>query len=311
MQQLFIHLAAIVLPPQLCESGLHFYLALFSTLHNNASFEELAVNGPVSMSSYINTSPQPLAILYFMESMMVSFRNALTAQAHSHDAVQITLDFDGEFEVHSNDTVKKYRCVLIPPNVSHNIVANGHWQMSILLDAQVSLTKQLLQHFNATDTPVEIPQDCLTGILSTCQNTYQQPLAVNDLSHLLRQELGQWVSDISLSEQDARIDSLIQAINRSENLDDMEQIINNIPLSKSRVSHLFVEYAGLTLRRYVLWKRVRKAVEYILQGESITDSAHHAGFSDLSHLSRSFKAMFGLNISVLFQAKDFIHFQIE
>ena len=116
---------------------------------------------------------------------------------------------------------------------------------------------------------------------------------------------------MGIDEQDVRIESLLNSINANTSLEEVDRIVANVPLSKSRLSHLFVEQAGITLRRYILWQRLRLAIAIIVEGQSITDAAYDASFSDLPHLSRTFKSMFGINISMLFQIKKYIHIHVE
>lgn len=63
-------------------------------------------------------------------------------------------------------------------------------------------------------------------------------------------------------------------------------------LSQSRFTHLFRQQTGMPLSRYLLWTRLVAAVEAVASGHSMTVSAHHAGFADLAHLSRTFRASF-------------------
>jgi len=60
--------------------------------------------------------------------------------------------------------------------------------------------------------------------------------------------------------------------------------------------HLFREQMGIAWRPYLLWRRTISAVEAILTGSSATEAAHLAGFSDSSHLSRTFRSLFGMSI---------------
>jgi AraC-like DNA-binding protein len=55
-----------------------------------------------------------------------------------------------------------------------------------------------------------------------------------------------------------------------------------------------VESTGLPFRTYLLWLRLSKALELFSEGVSLTDAAHGAGFSDSSHLSRTFRRLFGI-----------------
>lgn len=67
--------------------------------------------------------------------------------------------------------------------------------------------------------------------------------------------------------------------------------------SASRLSHRFSAEIGLPFRRFVLWTRMKRAVEATRAGGDLTAAAAAAGFSDAAHLSRTFRAMFGLSPS--------------
>ncbi|GLW93234.1 helix-turn-helix transcriptional regulator [Actinokineospora globicatena] len=73
-------------------------------------------------------------------------------------------------------------------------------------------------------------------------------------------------------------------------------------LSASRLSHLFADEIGLSFRRYVLWLRLRRAVESVLGGATLTEAAHAAGFTDSAHLTNVTRRTFGLAPSRLAKA---------
>ena len=81
----------------------------------------------------------------------------------------------------------------------------------------------------------------------------------------------------------------------------LADIAREVHLSPSRLSHVFQDATGIPVRRYVQWCRLRAAVEAALQGRSLTEAAHEAGIADSAHLSRTFKAMFGIAPSALTQ----------
>ncbi len=260
----------------------------------------------------MNTSTtSPHAIIYFMSSLAAVFRNAISAETHQHHAAQITLDFEGDFELHCQEQATRYKCVLIPANLSHCVRSNNHWQLTMLLDTDSSSTKRLLKYFSVKDSPVEIPDKYIQDLMHLGIQARELNLSLSELSSQLQKVFEIWVQDVVLDENDVRIESLIESISASTSLKDVDKIVAKIPLSKSRLSHLFVENAGVTLRRYILWQRLRRAISLILEGQTITEAAYDASFSDLPHLSRTFKNMFGINISMLFQLKDHIQLHVE
>ncbi len=84
-------------------------------------------------------------------------------------------------------------------------------------------------------------------------------------------------------------------------------IAEAICLSESRLIHLFKEQVGIPIRRYLLWLRLIEAVKSVLDGYSLLDAAHNAGFADYAHLSRTFKKMFGNPPSLIFKNSRFVH----
>ena len=47
------------------------------------------------------------------------------------------------------------------------------------------------------------------------------------------------------------------------------------------------------MRPYILWLRLQRAACDLTEGASVTSAAHHAGFSDGAHLTRTFRRMLG------------------
>ena len=67
-------------------------------------------------------------------------------------------------------------------------------------------------------------------------------------------------------------------------------------MSESRFRHLFRSEMGIAWRPYLRWRRLSCAITAMMSGCSATESAHLTGFADSAHLSRTFKAMFGISI---------------
>lgn len=65
-------------------------------------------------------------------------------------------------------------------------------------------------------------------------------------------------------------------------------------LSLSQLERLFSGQLGLSVRRLVLWQRLRLALQMAMAGCSLTVAATHAGFADSAHLSRSVRRQFGI-----------------
>ena len=83
---------------------------------------------------------------------------------------------------------------------------------------------------------------------------------------------------------------------RNSGLDDdtsLQGLARSVSLSPGRLMHVFTESIGIPLRPYLAWLRVQRAACAILDGASLNDAAHLAGFADASHMSRTFRRRLG------------------
>ena len=65
-------------------------------------------------------------------------------------------------------------------------------------------------------------------------------------------------------------------------------------LSPSRFAHAFRSEVGMAVRPYLRWLRLAHALEVASRGGSLTDAAHHAGFADSAHFTRTMRRHFGV-----------------
>ncbi len=83
-------------------------------------------------------------------------------------------------------------------------------------------------------------------------------------------------------------------------------LARRVGLSSSELSRQFSRQVGIPFRSYRRWRRLVLAVECLAKGSNLTDSAHAAGFSDSAHLTRTFRAMFGIAPSELTAASRWL-----
>lgn len=72
-------------------------------------------------------------------------------------------------------------------------------------------------------------------------------------------------------------------------------VAERVHLSASRLGHLWSAEVGLPFRPYVRWLRLRLAVTRVAEGHSLTAAAHATGFADSAHLTRTWRAAFGVS----------------
>lgn len=98
---------------------------------------------------------------------------------------------------------------------------------------------------------------------------------------------------------DPRVARVLHLIRDSVEPQSLARLSATACLSPDRLSHLFAQQVGLSIKRYALWTKVRRSVEQFGGGRRLTDAALDSGFADAAHMSRTFQSYFGLPPSFL------------
>lgn len=79
----------------------------------------------------------------------------------------------------------------------------------------------------------------------------------------------------------------------------LRHLAGAVGLSYYRLSHLFLDEMGISLRSFHLWRKVHTATRLLGQ-MSIVEAARMAGFTDGSHLSHAFRQLHAVSPSYFF-----------
>jgi len=79
----------------------------------------------------------------------------------------------------------------------------------------------------------------------------------------------------------------------------LDEVAAQVHLSPGRFRHLFVEETGMGLRPYLLWRRFLLVWTFRMEGRSLSEAAHAAGFADAAHMTRTSVRTFGFAPSSL------------
>ena len=83
---------------------------------------------------------------------------------------------------------------------------------------------------------------------------------------------------------------------------DAQSSTRSFALSFRLASYLFKAQVGISVKRYLLWRKLHHAITIWAAGpwdQDMTTLAHMAGFSDLAHFSRTAATMIGQTPSYL------------
>jgi AraC-like DNA-binding protein len=203
-----------------------------------------------------------------------------TAELHSHHSIQVMVAEQGEFLLEDGAGRQLgTRAVVIPPDQLHAIRIGVGQGRLVHVEPDSTLGAQLA---GSVSDPASLESwDAAGAHLVRHPEWWQDgnPQAAPDGGTRRHQA----VADA----QAVLLDRLDSGPIR------LAEVAAAIPISESRLAHLFSAELGLTFRAYVRWLRLRRAVVIVAAGNSLTDAAHGAGFSDSSHLTRVWRRAFG------------------
>jgi AraC family transcriptional regulator len=232
--------------------------------------------------------------LYVWPQRLLMLGPAYASAQHRHHAAQIAFGLDGPVIFESPHTgVHRADMLLISPNTPHAHPAFGALAFLYLWPES---REWLCFPGREKGDVVPLASNLRLRFIARCAAAGDAVAARSLVSELIGQFASSALSD------DALVSRAVALINRS--LDrpiTLAAVAKAVHRSPSRPAHRFRESTGVPLRRYVLWSRLRTAAEAAMRGASLTEAAHLAGFADPAHLSRTFRAMFGVAPSLLFK----------
>jgi AraC-like DNA-binding protein len=209
---------------------------------------------------------------------------------HAHHAIQLLLTLDGHARLRgrARQPWTDFTAALIGPDVPHEVDARGTTVVIAFVDPEsevgAGVRRRLVDPLvvlppaEVADWRRELGVPLKPGAIeawwrtriTTARAAHRIHPGVRRVLRWLRENVGAGEEDLSL-----------------------ESLAERAGLSPSRFMHVFTESLGVPLRPYLLWLRLQHAAGRLLAGESATEAAHAAGFSDAAHLSRTFRRILG------------------
>jgi AraC family transcriptional regulator len=213
---------------------------------------------------------------------------------HSHHFIQLTLALDGAFELRTRDDCLAAPCVGVAADAEHIFRASGIVAF-LFVDPESRAGKSLsAQAFSASDLAA-FSSPAIAEAMTALADCFRANTCQTELSRIGEAVVESLAPASAASPVDARVERMIA--HAEANLGgrlSLDTAAGAACLSPSRARHLFVEQTGLPFKSYILWLRIKRAVELYARGASLTEVAHEAGFADSAHLSRTFRRTFGV-----------------
>ncbi|HVU95219.1 MAG TPA: AraC family transcriptional regulator [Puia sp.] len=226
----------------------------------------------------------------------IFFSNCVT-NVHSHNTMQILVDIHDQFKCRIGDSPwRTCKNLIIKEDTPHQLDTNNSVQLIIYLDVETSAAKAIKARYPGDAIQ---PDFDLFGIIPP--NQLQQVLLKPDAQSLLvivSSILQTLAGQTTPTQSDPRIRIIEKTIDTGRP-DDLSTtaLAAEVHLSESRLRALFKEHTGVSLHKYILWSRIRYAINKIMTGSPINDAAWEAGFTDNSHFHKILVGMFGISPS--------------
>lgn len=190
----------------------------------------------------------------------------------------------------------------------HRIDSGGETVCLILFDPEGPAAAGIRAEFGGGDWKT-FSESWIDAHLREVIDAAKKCLPGDEMDPLVNKLFGAGEVFNSAGESDPRMDHLLDFLKSTEGKRcTAAEAANVIGLSESRMLHRFTEYTGIPFRRYLLWLRLRDAIDCITVGMNFTDAAHEAGFSDSAHLSRTFSDTFGMTLLTVFKSSQVSRF---
>ena len=233
-------------------------------------------------------------------------RGAAIVPPHEHHAIQIAFAIDGEIGIKGKrGDWRMCRGMIIRPDVVHSFNANNALEAMIFVDPE-SIEGVWLRTGLREDITV-VPDSRLTSSIAELKRFIEQPFESLGVGELINHCVRSLCTGVPPTRRlDERVTRVLAAIRSSDELRmSIEDAAAMAFLSPSRFAHLFKAQVGLPFRRYMLWRKLTRAMLIIGRSQTISTAAHEADFSDAAHLTRTFYQMVGLPPSLLMQGEFF------
>ncbi|MDX7986521.1 AraC family transcriptional regulator [Xenorhabdus sp. 12] len=236
----------------------------------------------------------------------------LSAHRHRHDFMHFIVSLKNEpITIKINDENYQSTAFLLNSRVTHCIMLEKQAYWLVLINHTSPLAACLRHQWLNDNLLFRDLSPHLQSLIPDAHNMFKQLQIDSDTYNRLWQktvqELG--VSACYLPHQisDKRVNAIISTLQSTSKLPPHDDsLLANIYLSRSRLSHLFTDSTGSSLKSYLLFHRLITALLKIYQGDSVTQAALESGFDSPSHLSATSRRLMGISPRFAKQVSQFL-----
>lgn len=239
---------------------------------------------------------------------------------HKHNGYEIYVFLCGNVNLHiehSSVHLKRGNIAIINPTEYHLAVSlDDSLYERITLNISPAMLRSLSTHvtnFNrffdtrqcGVNNVILLPEDTLNELISLLQNLNEaihsdqfgsDVLQRAYLAQILYTICNNYIvyKEISVNIMPSLVSNTIQYVEQHAaekiSLNDIGKALN---FNQNYISRLFKQNTGISLKQYILEKKISFAQSLLSQGYSVTDTCYKSGFADYSNFIRTFKQYTG------------------
>ena len=147
--------------------------------------------------------------------------------------------------------------------------------------------------FRRLQAPLVLDREKFARFDVQLEDAYQGQLGLSGAQELCHGIIEQVVRELpNLPSLDARVCEVMRLLFDDPRLP-LEELAAHGGISYDRMSHLFIDQLGISIRSFQVWVKLHRALTGVKYGQSLVQLAQIAGFSDAAHLSRVYKQVYG------------------
>lgn len=228
----------------------------------------------------------------------------LNTLEHTHCVIQLFIGIDEPLCVSVEGKRISGECVIVNKEIKHVFSCESITHMSILIPPTSDLADRVSKRINGDyyicDKAESAEIVTAAKELIKANNMTQYRNVIEIIQRIMGVEKTQRVID-------TRIIELLEYLEECDCYNHtIQALASKVALSPSRLSHLFKDQIGITLKSYILLHQLQKAFIALFKGSSVTDAAMNAGFVSPSHFGATVNKWMGMNVTASIKDSDFL-----
>ena len=236
----------------------------------------------------------------------MAISDRMEADRHRHWLMQLFLGGSRELNIEVNDERIPCGAVMVNMNTMHRFEPNGEPNFTMLVDPVSELGQKFKRLLS--ERPFYVFPDHETNVLRRAFRNVLEKGGKEDYLIFAR-NIQDFFAGAALHPFDDRVRRVLMLLDECAHEDEAHQLsyfATKTGLSESRLAHLFKEETGIPLKSYIVLHKLRKAYDYIFDGENFTAAALRAGFGSLSHFAYTNKLMTGMSATGILKNSEFL-----